>query len=268
MLAWNVGKKHQRFVYFLQTQCKAGWMEMGSIPGRVIPKTGKTVLAACVQPLWLMLGISEKLHERCWHWLTTSAAFTANLAAWPTAQVSGNGGRRPLVTGQREQSEYNETDPEQHNVSTLHVGPDCGRPSGPAFRTVLLLDRKWALTGHKMSFRNKELLCRSHRSEARMVQSRGLRATFTFLIYMKFISTITCYICFSRNLSQIAGIIVPDIIGVVIFRIVSVSKAQLLLQILFQQVGYSPWNPHDQLFGNNGLSNMSVDNNVPRRCRH
>ena len=82
---WGLETGHfSSYQSFPSQHTEAG--RLGSIPGRVIPKTGKTVLAACVQPLWLMLGISEKLHERCCHWLATSAAFTAKVVAWSTVQ--------------------------------------------------------------------------------------------------------------------------------------------------------------------------------------
>ena len=62
----------------------------GSNPSRVKPRTWKTVLAACPAPCSVLMdGCKEAVHERCCHWLATSAAFTAKPAAWPTAQVSG-----------------------------------------------------------------------------------------------------------------------------------------------------------------------------------
>jgi len=76
---------------------------LGSIPRRVVPKTWKTVLAPCSTSCSaLMGGCNGTLHARCCHQLVTSAAFTAKIAAWPTAQASGNGRRRPLVTRRKE----------------------------------------------------------------------------------------------------------------------------------------------------------------------
>jgi len=42
------------------------------------------------------------VHVRRCHQLAASAAATAEAATWPSAQVSGNGRRRPFVTFQRE----------------------------------------------------------------------------------------------------------------------------------------------------------------------
>jgi len=42
------------------------------------------------------------VYARCCHWLATSAALTAEEAAWPTTQASGDGRRRPPVTLQSE----------------------------------------------------------------------------------------------------------------------------------------------------------------------
>jgi len=71
---------------------------LGSIPGRVIPKTLKAVLAACPASCSALIGGCKggAVHARCCHWLTTTAAFTAKPAAWPTAQASGDGRHRPL----------------------------------------------------------------------------------------------------------------------------------------------------------------------------
>ena len=46
----------------------------------------------------LMHGCKETVHVRSYHWLATSAGFTVKVPAWPTAQVSGDGRSRPLVT--------------------------------------------------------------------------------------------------------------------------------------------------------------------------
>ena len=46
---------------------------------------------------WWMGGYKRIVHVRCYHWLSTSAAFIAEAAAWPTAQASGNGRRRSLA---------------------------------------------------------------------------------------------------------------------------------------------------------------------------
>jgi len=52
----------------------------------------------CLSSLVLSVNgrVQGKVNARCWHWLATSAAFTAKVAAWPTAQVSGEWGSRPL----------------------------------------------------------------------------------------------------------------------------------------------------------------------------
>ena len=56
------------------------------------------------------------IHALCCHWLATSAAFTAKVPAWSTAQVSWGGGRRPLVTF-----------PKEYNANILKL---------PSFETV------------------------------------------------------------------------------------------------------------------------------------
>jgi len=72
---------------------KTNTVRRGSIPGRVVPKTWKT--ANCSSAL--MGGCKEKAHARCCHWLATNAAFTAKVAARPSAQTSGNGRRWPIT---------------------------------------------------------------------------------------------------------------------------------------------------------------------------
>jgi len=69
---------------------KAG--RLGSVPVRVTPKTWKTVPASCSA---LMDGCKEAIHA---HWLAIRAPLTAKVVVWPTAQASGYGRRRPLVT--------------------------------------------------------------------------------------------------------------------------------------------------------------------------
>jgi len=60
-----------------------------------------------------MGGCEETVRARCCLSLATNVAFTSKVAAWSTAQASGEGHRRPLVTlrnGYRTESEYNETE--------------------------------------------------------------------------------------------------------------------------------------------------------------
>ena len=72
---------------------------LGSIPGRVIPKTWKTAHASCPASCSVLMGGCKGTDDaRCWHCLVTSATFTAKAAAWPTTQESGDGRCRPLAT--------------------------------------------------------------------------------------------------------------------------------------------------------------------------
>jgi len=66
---------------------------LGSNPGRVKPKAWKTVLAACPATYLVLMGDGCKgqLLARCCHWPATSAAFTAKVAAWPTAPCKRRG---------------------------------------------------------------------------------------------------------------------------------------------------------------------------------
>ena len=80
---------------------KAG--RLGSNPGTVILKNWKTVCALCPASFPALMGGCEgTVHARCCHWFPSSAAFTAKAAAWPNAQASGSGRRRPLVTLRKE----------------------------------------------------------------------------------------------------------------------------------------------------------------------
>lgn len=55
-------------------------------------------------------GCKEKVHARCCHCLALNAAFTTKVAAWPTAQASGDGLRWPLATLRKQSKyEFNET---------------------------------------------------------------------------------------------------------------------------------------------------------------
>ena len=65
----------------LSTGCKAG--RLGSIPGQVMPKTWKTLLAASPA----LYSAKGRVHTRLCHWLATSLTFTAKVASWPAAQV-------------------------------------------------------------------------------------------------------------------------------------------------------------------------------------
>jgi len=51
--------------------------------------------------LALMGGFKGTVHARCRHWLATSAAFTAKVAVWPTAQESADdsprGAQKPSI---------------------------------------------------------------------------------------------------------------------------------------------------------------------------
>ena len=53
-------------------------------------KSGRlgSLLATCPASCSALMGTVD---ARCWHWLATSAAFTAKVAAWGTSQVSGGG---------------------------------------------------------------------------------------------------------------------------------------------------------------------------------
>ena len=83
--------------------CATEGGRLGSITGRVIPKTWKTVLVACPASCSaLMGGCKRTVYARCCHWLATSVAFTAKATAWSTGYASGNGRRRPLVTLRKE----------------------------------------------------------------------------------------------------------------------------------------------------------------------
>ena len=70
-------------------------------------KADRLGLIPCICGLFsLVLGVHRwvqgTVHARCCHWLATSAAFTAKVAAWSTAQVSGDRRRWALVTFQKE----------------------------------------------------------------------------------------------------------------------------------------------------------------------
>jgi len=57
----------------------------------VIPKTSKTVIAACPASCSaLMFGCKERVPTRCFHWLAINAAFTAKAEAGPTVQARGD----------------------------------------------------------------------------------------------------------------------------------------------------------------------------------
>ena len=73
---------------------------LSSIPTRVILKTWRMVLAACPASCSaLNVKRKEMVHARCCcHWLVTKEAFFTKVDAWPTAQVNGDGRRRPLLT--------------------------------------------------------------------------------------------------------------------------------------------------------------------------
>ena len=60
---------------------------LGSNPGRVIPKTSKTVLATCPAPCSTPTGCcKETIHARCCHWLPNSAPFTVKVFMRVTTQ--------------------------------------------------------------------------------------------------------------------------------------------------------------------------------------
>jgi len=52
-----------------------------------------------------MGGCKGTAHALCCNWLTTSAAFTAKVAAWPTTQAGGDGRRRPHLALREYKSE-------------------------------------------------------------------------------------------------------------------------------------------------------------------
>jgi len=57
----------------------------------------KLALAACPTSCSaLMVGCKGTVHARCCHWLASSAAFTAKVAAWPTVHESSDGHRADL----------------------------------------------------------------------------------------------------------------------------------------------------------------------------
>jgi len=82
-------------------------VRLGSIPGRVIPKTWKMVLAACPASCSaLMDGCKETVD--CWHRLAASAVFIAKVAAWPTAQEMGPAGQSwPSEGSTKSESKWN-----------------------------------------------------------------------------------------------------------------------------------------------------------------
>ena len=65
----------------------------------------------CVYCLAWMGRFKGAVDARCWHWLATSAAFTAKVAVWPLAQESADdsprGAQKPSI---------NEADSFQHRV--------------------------------------------------------------------------------------------------------------------------------------------------------
>jgi len=78
---------------------------------RFIPKTWKAVLASSA--LTCVGGCKQTVHARCCNnRLATSAAFPAKATAWPTAQASGNGRRRPVVPLEKrvQKARVNETE--------------------------------------------------------------------------------------------------------------------------------------------------------------
>jgi len=83
-----------------------------AIPGRVVPKIWKTILAPShASCLALMNGCSETDQVWCCHWYVINAALTTKIAAWPHAHESGCGRRRPLVALPKvEEPSTNETE--------------------------------------------------------------------------------------------------------------------------------------------------------------
>ena len=114
---------------WLSTRYQSG--RVGSIPGRATPKT------------WKLCDINAKHEARLENttlgvdgWVQgnssrevlpvtpINAAFYSKAAAWPKAQVSGDGRRRPLVTLQKEyRSEHNETELQVKQLSLLAAWP-------------------------------------------------------------------------------------------------------------------------------------------------
>jgi len=84
----------------------------GSIVGRVMQKTWKSVLAVCEASCSALTGgynYKKIVHVQCCHWLVTSVALIAKGVAWPTAQSSGDRRRRTLVMLRKEYTcEYSE----------------------------------------------------------------------------------------------------------------------------------------------------------------
>ena len=68
--------------------CNQTWQGWVRLPVRSYRRLGKTVLAAWPASCSILMGwCKDMVNAPCCHWLTTSAAFTAKVAAWSTAQA-------------------------------------------------------------------------------------------------------------------------------------------------------------------------------------
>jgi len=81
------GEHFGLFVVLMDQLCWAvNWARVSSIPGRVMSKTWKTVLALCSASCSVLLdGCKGKLHDQCYNWIVINASFTTKVAAWRKA---------------------------------------------------------------------------------------------------------------------------------------------------------------------------------------